>query len=1584
MSKLDDDSSANLRSLLAGLTPGGSRTTPANNFPGARDSSDFSGTSTQTRASENSHPQNQSTSFPTGFSSFQAPQSPAMNPQAATSKTGTPGLTTDQSGSDRTAHLLNLLKFKAPPPSNQGSATQPQSPASNARPGYGVLQGKPNSSAYNLHGRGISASDLVASLSPKPGNTPPRTVPTPGSGVTSTANPQDFLLQLLRPRPAQSLTSSGLTIGDDSQGSNQATPQAAIDTLSKNLECTSLGNASVHPPSSIEGDRSARKDSPIRIFGSNDSKEPTPFEPQDMPKVEPAKESIFTYVNPFDQLAASSPRNAKSRSGNNTPSKEGRTLSKLAGQGINGDGHKRKIKEPSQMPSHSSSRRKLTPSGQEVMQSIESTEPDILPNGRSQLDALMGIGAPTTDTETVAEALNQVGDQVSRQVENALAQAEADQDEIKVKDEDVEEYREAELELVEEQLHEAAVEVKEELDKDGNEGLLESTMPKSVAKAVKDIIDDAAEGAGIENQKGERIAETRAKNQEADSFVNVIVYNFPLKPFVSIDIKPDAISPLNFREDAVMDIARLKKEFDQIDRTLATASNEFILYAMPKPGGLRIIRQEDGLDRQIFRDTHDRIFNASISTAPPGSEWPSHETQTLVATAVSGSVYWATICQPSGDSLKDETLEQHGLAFPPVPAHDENTSGGQLKTRAKKSSRHPEFFAIGRGKSIQIVFPLHAKASSLVSSTFVVDTEKYFKDRCLKINTGKAGKDFTFSEDDTMIVTLDKAGRVRFWDITDLIDQANGTASKIAPIEIKTPILTFSTAVPNEKPWPTSLLFVDKLRPYTKGIALRYVIVGMKQNHTLQLWDLGLGKAVQELNFPHEKESDAICSVSYHPASGIIVVGHPTRNSIYFIHLSAPKYSLPAMSQSKFVQRLANKDPSLPKPESTAIMSGIREYSFLSKGQLRSLDLLPISNESTRGGSNMEDPALFELYAMHSKGVTCLSIKKEDLGWSQDSKVLYPVEAEKVGCIVVKELREPHSGSFGETQSANEDTTQELSGSTTVSSKSTTKESKKQTITQATKPADSKSKDHESAADVPKPAEAAQTNGTSNATVEKSEKKKKKRAGGGTGDSSSVVTPFTPAVSESYATAAQRARSPAKQTGVTSDGEAVRPVMVKSGSLDAPEAVTASTDTKAKRSALDAQSISVGISGDFIDKELKKIEKSVSGVFSKVLGQELDTLHRRLDEDKRVQDAAGAAKQDAVLRLVSLSLTENVDKALSRHISTSIQQVVLPSIANITSSTLDKKISEILAEQLRDKIPSQLKSTLSDAISKAVQDPDVLRAISDQVTSRVTSHVEKDFSTVLHNTITPTFQKGVINTAQKLNAETERRVGEQIHQAELQHRNDSTKIDQLTALVRGLSETVHTMAAAQSEFQSEILKLQQQSWQDRQGSSTRNASAQHQQKSLAPSESPEPAASPEQEELDRITSLMKEGRFEEGTIQWLQSNQQADLFDEFFIKCNPAYLKQCQALVTLSVGAAVTASLETNISERLEWLETVISTIDPRDPDIREVAPKIMDVLCQRLEGQFMRIAENDPRDPILRLIPPLTRRAREISSLSR
>ena len=117
--------------------------------------------------------------------------------------------------------------------------------------------------------------------------------------------------------------------------------------------------------------------------------------------------------------------------------------------------------------------------------------------------------------------------------------------------------------------------------------------------------------------------------------------------------------------------------------------------------------------------------------------------------------------------------------------------------------------------------------------------------------------------------------------------------------------------------------------------------------------------------------------------------------------------------------------------------------------------------------------------------------------------------------------------------------------------------------------------------------------------------------------------------------------------------------------------------------------------------------------------------------------------------------------------------------------------------------------------------------------------------------------------------------------------------------------------------------------------------------------------------------------------QWLQSANQATLFDRLFVRVNPQYLLQVTPLVALSVSAAITASFDSNIDARLEWLSAVLSQIDMKDADIMDVAPKIMDVLSQRLQGAYMVISEDSPGDRNLVRISGLVRQVREVKRLT-
>jgi hypothetical protein len=149
-----------------------------------------------------------------------------------------------------------------------------------------------------------------------------------------------------------------------------------------------------------------------------------------------------------------------------------------------------------------------------------------------------------------------------------------------------------------------------------------------------------------------------------------------------------------------------------------------------------------------------------------------------------------------------------------------------------------------------------------------------------------------------------------------------------------------------------------------------------------------------------------------------------------------------------------------------------------------------------------------------------------------------------------------------------------------------------------------------------------------------------------------------------------------------------------------------------------------------------------------------------------------------------------------------------------------------------------------------MQDPEVLGTISELVSKRVTNQVESTVSACLGSIVTPAFSDFA--------ATIEHRVSEQLHQADAHRHNDAAKIEQLTNLVRGLSETVQSMAASQSEFQAQILKHQQNNPHPH----TRDGS----QAASSAQPGPSPVKSPEEEEQETITRLMSEGNFDAGTV----------------------------------------------------------------------------------------------------------------------
>jgi hypothetical protein len=292
----------------------------------------------------------------------------------------------------------------------------------------------------------------------------------------------------------------------------------------------------------------------------------------------------------------------------------------------------------------------------------------------------------------------------------------------------------------------------------------------------------------------------------------------------------------------------------------------------------------------------------------------------------------------------------------------------------------------------------------------------------------------------------------------------------------------------------------------------------------------------------------------------------------------------------------------------------------------------------------------------------------------------------------------------------------------------------------------------------------------------------------------------------------------------------------------------------------------------------------------------------------------------------------------------------------------------------------ELQKVLPDAIGKALQQPQLLKLMSEALAKSVAFRVEEQFAIILQNVVTPAFTSLAIQTSQRVAGDIQRQASAQIETIERQRQADTVKIDQLTQLVTSLSETVSSMASAQSDFQGQFLRMQQQAVIDRrqaaarQSEGARNSISRPSSTALvAPLEK-----SREDEEyesmLGSISKAMNEGQYENAVIQWLQTQREQEFFKKYFCQYNPDFIRELSPLLLLSLGATVSIDFEDPfIHQRIAWMDVIVNSFHGHyaagtmEQQVRELIPKIMGIYIQRIEHLFMRISQIAAHDPNLK-----------------
>ncbi|QPH19695.1 hypothetical protein C2857_004987 [Epichloe festucae Fl1] len=1353
------------------------------------------------------------------------------------------------------------------------------------------------------------------------------------------------------------------------------------------------------------------------------------------PSQEPPADMSALYQQLMGSLAKSSPQSHTSRQASHGPAPPFQLLKKDQPSPSGSQNHEQPcpaaserspIASPPEQTRHTAHRTSSLHSHQSTRQSTKQTPPT---------DLGSSVSVEKTSKETVAEAVHDLAEQADKDARESLARAEHN---LATADA-VQEPTSPDPEWA---LDEAAVSVVHSIEQQIIENIrVGHEMTPSQGTPEASGANDTSDSGIAAGDLTQEVADSwESADQEEIVVIEekdappVRVYNFPMKPWISISLQEETneVRP-EFRDESIMDIARLKKEFDQIDRNLYTASQTYMTYGMSKQGGLRVIRQDDGKDAKVFTDTKDRIFNVAMSVTP--SDHESVQREAIIGTGISGTVYWVQIKDGEKDHIEDPHLEQYGFALPPISSHDGDAPGGVLKTRARASTIHPEFFAVGRGKSINFVWPSYIFQKKLFKAGHdrVVDTESLLKQCSLKINTGKAGKDFTFSQDDTVVVSLDKSGRVKFWDVRDLTATNKEDSDSRSPLpahsslEIKEPLMTLATTPEGEKAWPTSVLLLDKQRPYQKRGALRYMVVGMKQNHTLQLWDLALGKPVQELNLPHSKESDAVCSVMYHPASGMIVIGHPTRNSVYFAHLSAPKYNLKNVSQADYIQRLIAQDATIPQPDSTAVISGVREYSFANRGVLRSLDIL--CNPAMV--QDHDEPTLFELYAMHSKGVACVLVKQCELGWSKENKVLDAVDAVKEGLVTVARLKTPQQIELG--NGDNKDPLRNAPARPAI---------REATQQATTTPAQSEStpRSSDSAATPVKP---------------KNEPKE-------------AETPVQSSKEGAAEKPERKARK--KKANAVKEAEAV----AKGNNANAPRAVQSGKAEAHAKALSNHGPVSNGVTAESFDSAINTMQTRLTAAISETLKSSLKNLQGKIDEGARLRDESFNQHQIKLLDMVSEVLNENTQKVLESLIHHHFTELVIPAIGDKATKAVSDVLQHKLQPNIASSVQKEIQSSLPQALNRSLRSPDVVSAVAERVGKSITATLQQEVAATLTQRLTPAFRNIANQSAQQAVGEIHQQYHDKLEQLKSQHAADSNKIDQLLSYVTRLTDMVSTMAASQSSLQAEFLKLKQQpvhelpgasglqavqalsrdgglgprgygphgynnnnnngmiagsnpqpsiaSYQSSQAPSQHNHRQQQQQQQqqfMSSSEymrggggqhlgSPRDSAPQtdlaaaskisgvagafasqvnktdveSEQEIQRrvqvIEQAIKEGRLQDAMIQWIQSGHEKEIFQRCLSLQHPSRFENLPPLVLLVVIATIAKDLRLTprMKQEIDWIEMAIRSFGSSMPNsdweqqgFREMMGSVsqtMHLLISRLNPLIAGYDTNYPVDPWL------------------
>ncbi|KAG5518889.1 hypothetical protein PMAC_002420 [Pneumocystis sp. 'macacae'] len=406
---------------------------------------------------------------------------------------------------------------------------------------------------------------------------------------------------------------------------------------------------------------------------------------------------------------------------------------------------------------------------------------------------------------------------------------------------------------------------------------------------------------------------------------------FPDAPFMRLIIP--LAKNLGFCDKIELsEIARLTATFDSLNNHTIDADKNYLAYAIPKDGNLRLMNQDDGSHILLTGQLGSKIHDISFSKYAIN---PQNITYLMSTNSNGGVVIWNILKTSFNNPSKSVKMVfrfngEHSMSnteirakFCPIP----NIIAIKLLNRIY-------FFKFSHDRFEE----LQRYEISLSNSNigFIV-AEKYIED-------------FSFSPDGRVLVTIHEDGTAELWTVYEHIEHS-------IKFVISTPSLSY--AVSNEP-----LCWVSFIGSKQPNALSKHLIFGLRNNKKLYLLDLDTGLISQELVLTgnSENSNSEVSSVALYDNDSQNLIVNDYFGFLYRFHYNNKDLDT-SMAQDSYIKSLVSKNTTInTSSRNWSLFDSFCVFSFVSKRTLHNFNVVSIN-----------DSAL-DLFAAHDKGYTILHL----------------------------------------------------------------------------------------------------------------------------------------------------------------------------------------------------------------------------------------------------------------------------------------------------------------------------------------------------------------------------------------------------------------------------------------------------------------------------------------------------------------------------------------------------------------------------------------------------------------------------------